>query len=415
MEIPQKPLDFKSKILPRTILKSIKKSLFDKDILVLTGARQVGKTSIMHLIYRYLIKKHNINAQNILFFDLEDVQTLESIENCSFDELAKYIKSFGSKSNKKFVFIDEIQYLKNPASLLKILHDHYPKIKLIVSGSSSLSLKQKFKDSLTGRKQAFTINPLSFNEYLKFKNIKQRTREKFLEFALWGGYPEVALIHDLEKKAAKLREIHSSYIKKDLKDLMGIENVSGFNKLVELLAHQIGNLVNIDELANSSGLARDTVSKYLLILENTFVINFIYPYFTNKRKEITKMPKAYFNDTGIRNTIVKNISPIEERADKGSIVENLIFNELKKNKKETEEIKFWRTQTKQEIDFILENQNIIPAEVKFQSFKKAKIPKGIKSFIKSYNSKKAIVFTADFKDSIKYQNTQISFAPVWMV
>ncbi|MAG44670.1 hypothetical protein CL633_02170 [bacterium] len=411
MKIPQKPLDFKTKFLNRTALGDIKKNLFDRDILVITGARQVGKTSIMHLLYRFLIKNKNINLQNILFFDLEDIQALEAIESYSFDEFAKYIMSQGSKNQTKFVFIDEIQYLQSPSSLLKILHDHYPKIKLIVSGSSSLSLKQKFKDTLTGRKQVFVVNPLSFKEYCEFTQTGSKAK-RFDDFAVWGGYPEAVLINDPEKRAAKLREIHSSYIKKDIKDLMGIENVSGFNKLVDLLAHQIGNLINIDELANSSGLARDTVSKYLLILENTFVIQLVYPYFTNKRKEITKMPKVYFNDIGLRNTIVKSLNVLEQRADKGAIVENVIFNELIKNKKPDQEIKFWRTQAKQEVDFILESLEVMPIEVKYQSFKKVKIPLGIKSFIKNYNSKNAVIFTKNFKKVFNQNKTQFNFLPV---
>jgi len=436
MKIPQKPLDLDTKIFPRTILKQIKKALFDKDILLLTGARQVGKTSLIYLISRYLLKEKKINPQNILFFDLEDIQTREAIENCSFDRFAKYIKEQSSKVSKssKFVFIDEIQYLKEPSSFLKILHDHYPDIKFIVSGSSSLDLRRKFKDSLTGRKHIFIIPPLSFAEYLQFQGIgsikkyhlndilesknfpvdqenSQEIARQFREFTVFGGYPEVSLIKDFEKKTAKLREIYTSYIQKDIKDLMNIENAAGFNKLVWLIAHQIGGLMNIDELTNSSALARDTVNKYLLILENTFVINLVYPYFTNKRKEITKMPKVYFADLGLRNVISKNFTALEDRADKGSIVENVVFNELNKTKQELEGIKFWRTQTKQEVDFILEGKEVIPIEVKYQSFKKPKIPKGIRSFIKTYDPKQAIVMTKDFFGIIQQEETKIYFVP----
>jgi len=412
MQIPQKPIELDVKLLPRTILSNIKKSLFDRDILVLTGARQTGKTSIMHLIYNYLIKQKNINPKDIFFFDLEDIQVLEAFEKYTFDKFANYIKKQSKK--QKFVFIDEIQYLKNPSSFLKIIHDHYPKIKLIVSGSSSLELKRKFKDSLTGRKQIFIVNSLSFQEYLLFKN-KPKNQKEFEEFSIFGGYPEIALINDFDKKASKLREIYTSYIKKDIKDLMNIENAAGFNKLVSLIAHQIGNLMNIDELANSSGLARDTVSKYLLILENTFVIDLIYPYFTNKRKELVKMPKIYFKDTGLRNVITKNLNALEERNDKGSIIENSVLNELSKTKQELCEIKFWRTQTKVEVDFILEEKNIMPIEVKYQFFKTIKIPSGIRSFIKTYNPAKAQVITKNFSANTKLLNSNIKFIPAWKI
>lgn len=414
MKIPQKPFDLEAKLLPRTMLTALKKSLFDRDILVLTGARQTGKTSIMHLIYGYLIKQKNIESKNIFFFDLEDIQTLELIQKYSFAEFAQYIKEQSSNKNTKFLFIDEIQYLKEPSSFLKVLHDHYPDIKLITSGSSSLDLKKKFKDSLTGRKHVFIINPLSFEEYLLFKN-KERCPKEFEEFALWGGYPEVALISDFDKKTDKLREIYTSYIKKDVKDLMNIENIAGFNKLVALIAHQIGNLMNIDELANSSGLARDTVSKYLLILENTFVIDLVEPFFTNKRKEVIKMPKIYFRDIGLRNIIIRNLGSIESRNDKGSIIENVIFNELFRTREESVEIKFWRTQSKAEVDFILEERKILPIEVKYQSFKKIKIPSGIKNFIKTYSPKTAKVFTKDFSKETKRVNTKICFMPAWKI
>lgn len=414
MQIPQKPLDLETKLLPRTMLAHIKKSLFDRDILVLTGARQTGKTSMMHLVYRHLIKEKKVNPKNIFFFDLEDIQVLEIIQKYPFSKFANYIKTESKNKDKKFVFIDEIQHLENPSSFLKVIHDHYPNIKLIVSGSSSLALKRKFKDSLTGRKHIFIVNPLSFKEYLLFKSKKRHCKE-FEEFAVWGGYPEIALISDFDKKADKLREIYSSYVKKDVKDLMNIENVTGFNKLVNLLAHQIGNLMNIDELANSSGLARDTVSKYLLILENTFVIDLVEPYFTNKRKEVTKMPKIYFRDIGLRNIIIRNLASIESRNDKGSIVENVIFNELFRVKQESVEIKFWRTQSKTEVDFVLEERKILPMEVKYQSFKKIKIPTGIKSFIRAYSPKEVRVITKDFSAKIKHVETEISFVPAWNI
>jgi len=145
------------------------------------------------------------------------------------------------------------------------------------------------------------------------------------------------------------------------------------------------------------------------------VIDLVYPYFTNKRKEVVKMPKIYFNDTGLRNIITRNLNTIEERNDKGNIVENVIFNELFKTQEQLAEIKFWRTQSKAEVDFVLEDREILPIEVKYQSFKKIKVPSGVKNFIKTYKPKKAKVITKDFSRNIKQANTEISFIPAWKI
>lgn len=434
MQILTQSLDLTTTLFPRAIFEDIKKTLFDRDIIVLSGARQVGKTSLMHLLYRFLISEQRATTERIFFFDLEDVQTLEEIDSMQFTDFARHVGK-GAANERVFVFIDEIQYLKEPSSFLKILHDHYPQIKLIVSGSSSLALRRKFKDALTGRKHVFAVNGLSFQEYLAFTKsscVKQKNafetfthrtlptdgplcERAFEDFALFGGYPEVALIADKEKKADKLREIYSSYVRKDIKDLMRIENVAGFNALAQLLAHQIGNLASIDELANSAGLSRDTTSKYLLILENTFVVNFVYPYFTNKRKEITKMPKVYFKDMGLRHVITRNLSDIAVRGDKGAIIENVVYGELSNFLGENGEVKFWRTQAKQEVDFILDAEEIVPVEVKYQSFSSPRVPSGIKRFISAYHPPRAVVVTKDFSGIAEYDGADVCFIPAWSV
>jgi hypothetical protein len=387
-----------SVLFERKVVDNILTWIDDHRIICLLGARQVGKTSIMKLI-------QNKIKQNSLFFDLELNNYLEILNNGP-EYFYTYLKTLDIDENKQtIIFIDEIQYLNNPSSILKYLHDHYRNLKLIVSGSSTLEIRKKFSDSLTGRKIVFEIQPLDFEEYLFFKSedrlCKHIKNNNFLnknlpetpeffadrlkilwnEFLVYGGYPEITLENNFLKKKEKLKEISSTYITKDIKDIARIENLTAFNKLVYLLATQIGNLINIDELSSTLQTARGTLEKYLFLLENTFVIKRLPPFFNNPRKEISKMPKLFFHDTGIINSILNDFTPVEERYNIGHLVENAIFSQLWKKKSLIDSLNFWRTQTKSEIDFVFTRENkIYGIEVKAISLNKPKSLRNIESF-----------------------------------
>src|SRR3989344_1952969 len=353
------------KIYKRKITEEIIKYLPSKEIIVIYGSRQVGKTSLLKYLIENYIKK------NVFYFDLE-LQNLLDLCNQGAESVFKYLIQKGAdEKNKIFLIIDEIQYMDNPTKFLKIMHDHFPDVKLIVSGSSTFEIKKKFKESLVGRTINFELYPLSFEEYLIFKNKnyklnKENTKtinDELVELAedyiRFGGYPKIVLEPSEEKKHAYLGQIISTYVRKDIRDIGNIRNVSAFNKLLELLAAQSGNLLNVLEISNTLKINRETVLEYLILLENTFIIKLILPFYKNVRSEISKNPKIFFLDTGMMHLLWLKEFP---KVILGNSFETFVFSELiKLNKK----INFWRTTNKQEIDFILKNKEIYAIEVKY--------------------------------------------------
>ena len=431
-----------AKLIDREIIPRIMDKIDSPEILLLVGARQVGKTSAMHLIMNRL--RERVNPQNIHFFDLEDFRILDLINKGPAVFIHFLHSEYQISNMKQYLFLDEIQYADNPSNFLKLIHDHHPQFKVVASGSSTLSIRQKFKDSLAGRKRVFQIHTLSFREFLIFRNqhklaelllpsifVDIKTIQAinwdrmrfhadelsgmFEEFALYGGYPAVVLNHDKNDKVELLLEIVGSYVRKDIKDLSRIDNITGFNRLIQLCAAQCSKLVNVAELSSTLGISKQTIEKYLFLLENTFIITLLLPYFTNKRKEITKMPKIYMQDTGLRNSILSDFAPLGSRADKGEIVENVVLSQLMKTKSSLTNIFFWRSLSKAEVDFVVKKDFLMPLEIKYRSFQNPSISRSMRSFLQNYEPPYALVITKDFADSKKYDNVPVHFIPSWLV
>ena len=391
----------------REILKNIKKWLFEKEIVILNGSRQAGKTSLLKLINRELLKS-GISEQNIFYLNLEEVKILD-ILNKDPENLISYIVN---PKKRNYFLMDEIQYLDNPSNFLKHIYDKYaPNIKIIATGSSVLELKAKFQDSLAGRKVSFLIKPLSFKEFLQFQNfdylnyfdrlkipdnIKYDFDKALNEYLIYGGMPAVVLQNNKEKKQKMLNEYVDTYINKDVRMIGKIKNIAGFNNLIKILSSQIGNLLNISELSNATGISRRKVEEYLSILEYTFVLEKIAPFRKNLKAQILKMPKLYFFDIGIRNAILGNFLNIDARSDAGALFENFIYSEIK-NKADAN-IFFYRTVSKSEIDFVVEKgDKIIPIEAKFKKLTKKIDTRVIKNFLShENNAKKFFVINLSF-------------------
>ena len=442
---------FPEKLLPREILSKIIPFLEPENIVLLTGARQTGKTSLLYLLIRHLWNK-GIPSCQIVYFDLENIYDFNLLQNLKdFNDFWQILKDKGVDQQKRvFVFIDEIQHLDNPSSFLKYLHDHYkPRLKFIVTGSSSLEIKKKFTDRLTGRVYRFLIKPLNFREFLEFKNEKElakilsafnlrfwisvkcpeeyfkkitpshshRLNDFLKEYLLFGGYPAVSLKENPLIKQKDLQEIYSLYIRRDIKDIGKIDDVSGYNNLVSLLCFQIGNLVKEQELAVSSGLSRPTVKKYLFLLENTYVLKLLLPFFTNKRSEITKAPKVYFEDVGLRNGVINNFNLLNQRADSGAILENFVFSQLSKESSLADSIRFWRSQAKNEVDFVWQEHinEPYPIEVKLTYSHKQPLLPGLKSFINLYQPAKGFVIHLGEFGFLNWRNSKIYLIPAWAV
>jgi len=379
-------------LCPRKITSEITKWFPEKEIIILNGPRQVGKTSLLEILKNELLKS-GIPEKTIFYLNMEEIKILETL-NQDPENLLKYIIS---QKDKNYFLLDEIQYLDNPSNFLKHLYDKYAgKIKIIATGSSSLELKAKFQDSLAGRKISFLVNPLNFEEFLIFKNfsyldylkkenipedIKNNFDKALSEYLIYGGMPAVVLQNDRKLKQKMLEEYVSAYINKDIRAIGKVENIADFNTLTKILAAQIGNLLNINELGDTVGISRREVKKYLDLLEFTFVLDKIFPFKKNIRTQITKMPKTYFFDLGIRNVILGNFLEMESRLDAGHLFENFVFLELKNQRKD--KIFFYRTKTKTEIDFAIEdNSKIILVESKYKKLSRPINSRVLKNFMK---------------------------------
>ncbi len=358
----------------RDIVTELEKYLRTDDIVVLHGARQVGKTSILRYIEDGL--KHK--GEKTRYIDLEDSRYVKILD-AGVDGLLGLLTEDGlyapgQKPEKRvFVFIDEIQYLQNPSSFLKLVRDHHSGLKLLVSGSSSFAIKSKFRDSLVGRTVEFDVLPLSFREFLLFRNYsfeqsrvitekkKDELKTLFREYALYGGYPRIVLTLEPDKKEKYLQQIVDTYVKKDIRDLGNVRDISKFNRLLEALASQSGNLLNVNELSGTTGIARQTVEHYLFIMENTYVIRLVRPYSRNIRMELFKLPKIFFYDTGLMQMLwLKRL----QREIIGNVFETAIFSELAK-KFGVDAVHYWRTKDKKEVDFILTlKDEVVPVEAK---------------------------------------------------
>lgn len=367
--------DYKFNIFSRNIFSELINNLTNDKILALVGSRQVGKTSLLYLLIEHLLKK--VKSTDIFYFNLDDfeVQSLFTSANA----FLRYIQAGNST---KYVLIDEIQRLENPGLFLKSIHDLKLNLKIIVSGSSQLELRAKLKEFLVGRLRQLEIPRLTFSEMIKLSpNIPQKS---ILEnMMMYGSYPEIAKQENIEEKKLLLNDIYKTYLQKDVADFAKIENIDAFNKLLILLAAQIGSLLNIHHLSKTLRISSQKIINYLDILEGTFIIKRLYPFFQNYKKEISKTPKIYFMDLGLRNLLLANWQQLELRNDQGALFENLVFLELyNQDVYKLKRYHFWRTTNQTEIDFIIEDgTNMKAIEAKYSNNKN---PKSFTTFIKYY-------------------------------
>ncbi len=388
--------------------------LDDDDILLFVGARQAGKTTILKQLASYLEQKN----EYVNFLNLEDPD-YRQILNQSPKNLFKIYSLDIKKRN--FIFIDEVQYLNDPSNFLKYFYDQYGrKIKLLVSGSSAFYIDRKFRDSLAGRKRIFYVKTLSFREFLRFKNENdlsqadfrnigiadtEKTAIYFYEYMIYGGYPRVVL-STVDEKSEMLAEIAYSYIKKDLYEA-SIKQDEVFFKLFKILSTQTGNLVNSSELAHTLGVSKTAIDNYLYIMQKSFHIALVRPFYRNIRKELTKMPKAFFLDTGLRNFFTSNFKVFELREDKGALLENAVFRQLLE-RYVMDEIRFWRTTQGHEIDFVVSDKEAFEVKVRRSGFREGHYS----SFYKHYPE---VAFNVVSMETGEQDMGKISFLTPWQL
>lgn len=350
--------------IKRKIQEKIEKKLFKGKIIIIYGARQVGKTTLIKEIQ----KKYNNNS---IYLNCDEPDIREALTDKTSTELKSFI------GEKKLVFIDEAQRVKNIGISLKLLIDNFPQLQIIATGSSSFELSNSMAEPLTGRKYEFYLYPFSVEELsLAYSDIEiKRLLEKRMIF---GMYPEI--VKNEIEAGENLSSLAKSYLYKDVLQYQDIKNPEILEKLLQALALQIGNEVSYNELASIVNIDKKTVESYISILEKSFIIFRLNPFSRNLRNELKKLRKIYFWDTGIRNVLINNLNPLNLRNDVGMIWENFLISErLKLNNNNELQRKgyFWRTHQQQEIDY-LENEEgkLSGFEIKWN--KKARLPKVFK-------------------------------------
>lgn len=375
-----------------TILKHLSK----KEFTVLIGPRQIGKSTMLKQLHEDLKQKGEITY----FLNLDRKDILDDL-NLNPENLFKICPLNPNK--KIIVFIDEIQYLDDATNFLKLLFDEYSaRLKIVATGSSAFYIDKHFNDSLMGRKKIFQMGTLDFEEFLLFKgrndlvaevtDLKTKKKTSSIhsnllwsymdEFVNYGGYPAVVLENSIDEKMELLREIRDSSVNRYLLEI-GKTDEKKFYRLLMLLSSQSGNMLNVSEISNTLRMSVATVDNYLYVLQKCFHITLVKPFYNNLRKELTKMPKVYINDLGLRNILINYFLPIEQRADKGLVLENFCFRILSE-RYEQDQIKYWRTTDGNEVDFIIETQYLkgFAVEVKFNE-QEAK-PSKFKKFVATY-------------------------------
>jgi predicted AAA+ superfamily ATPase len=409
------------KYVERQIFSSVAEHLKRPEISIITGPRQTGKTTLLLQLKKNLIES-GCPEKRIFFFNLDIIADLEL-----FTSQQKFITFLKERVGKEklFVFVDEAQRVENAGIFFKGVYDLKLPVKLVLTGSSTLEIKSGIYEPLTGRKRIFELYPFSFFEQLSYHDpssarlvstgevISSYTRkhvmEYLLSFANWGGYPRVALEPNVAEKKQILKEIFSSYIEKDIIGFLKIKNQHAFVKLVSLLASQIGQLVNIEEVSRTLRIERKTLERYLEFLEKTFVVKLIPPFFTNVRKELTKMNKIYFLDSGFRNFALRYFADLEIRQDRGALLENFVFSEIYK---QTDlKIHYWRTKEKAEVDFVIEDYKgtIMPIEVKATALKEPGMTRSFRSFIKKYKPPRAVLVNLSYSGKTRIDKTEVLF------
>ena len=369
----------------------IKRELFQKlnekfnkgKAIVLLGPRQVGKTTLINTC---------LEGKDFLFLNGDDPEIRNLLENTGVSKLRSII------GKNSLIFIDEAQRIKDIGLIAKMIIDQFKEVQLLISGSSALEINQSTQEPLTGRKFEYQLYPISWEEFENHVGYLEANTQ-LEERLIYGMYPDV--LNNRSDAGEILKQLTTSYLYKDVLSIIGIKKPELLDKLLKALALQIGSEVSYNEIANLLQIDKNTVSKYIDLLEKAYIIFRLNSYSRNQRNEIKNNRKIYFYDNGIRNMIINNLNPLELRTDKGALWENFLISERIKlqqyNQLYTNNY-FWRTVQKQEIDFVEETNGQVTAyEFKWNSKGKAKIPL---SFINQYNAIGKIIDKENFREFI---------------
>lgn len=407
--------------IKREMLVDLRRDLEKKEVAFLIGPRQSGKTTLMKVLQEELERKR----EKTLFLSLDFEYDKEYF--LSQQSLIKKIElELGRK--RGFVFIDEIQRKENAGLFLKGIYDLNLPYEFIVSGSGSVDLKAKIKESMVGRKRVYELYPVSLTEFLNFKtdykyegnltdffSLEKSKLHQFLsEYLNFGGYPRVILETELSDKIRTMDEIYQGYMEKDIAYLLKVEKIEAFGSLIKILADQIGKLINHSEISNTLGLSLPTLKNYLWYAEKTYILQRITPYFRNVRKEISKSPTVYFSDIGFRNYSLGIFGRLRQD-DLGFVFQNLVFLILREKLRwSNAEIHYWRSKSGAEIDFVIDfGREVIPVEVKYRNFSQPIIPRSYIGFMEKYAPERSLIINKNLKTTVNFKGTEVLFLTIW--
>src|SRR3989344_412057 len=346
-------------IYERKLLKEVRRFVDKKTMIVVTGMRRVGKTTLFRIVF------DEIKSKNKVFLDMENPIVQKTFQEENYDNIFLNLKAYGiTESEKAYIFLDEIQTMPEIVKAIKYLFDHY-NVQFFLTGSSSFYLKNLFPESLAGRKVIFELFPLDFEEILLFKGISkhfynsfsekdenknhifyEKTIKLYEEYIKYGGFPQVVLANTVEEKKLFLEDIFKSYFEKDIKSIADFKNLNSLRDFILLLMQRVGSKLNISKISSELGISRDTVYSYLSFLEATYFVKLVSPFTYSKDREVSGAKKVYLCDTGILNHLAQVSS--------GALLENSVFNIIKKS----DEVMYYQRRSGVEIDFILKKQKI---------------------------------------------------------
>lgn len=407
--------------IKREMLEKVEDHLEKEEISLIVGARQVGKTTLMQQLKEELEE----DGENTLYLSM-DIQEDRTHFESQQDLIDRVELEFGEE--KGYVFLDEIQRKENAGLFLKGIYDRDLPYKFVVSGSGSLELKENIHESLAGRKRVFELLPVSFKEFVnyetdyeyedrleKFFEVNKDETDRLLEKYLnYGGYPRVVTEQKESEKRRVIDEIFSSYLDRDVSSFLNVRKVDAYSKLVSVLADQMGDPISNSKLARDVGVKSTTVRNYLDYLDKTFIVEQTNPFYTNKKKEITKSPIVYFSDPGLRNYSIQRFGHLNTPSEFGELFEGFIHNFLKQETQFTGlDVRYWRTKSQAEVDFVLSagNKVELPVEAKYKDLDEPKVTKSLRSFIKKYTPEKAVVVNLSLEETVEIENTQVEFIP----
>jgi predicted AAA+ superfamily ATPase len=382
----------------RNMLEEIKKYQPLRQIIAFTGLRRVGKTTLL----KKILSEYIVQGKHVVFFSFDDFWDVEISAI-----LEEYSLLFEEEIGNQVVFFDEIQKVKNWQEKVKRIYDTYPRLKIYVSGSESLNLASHAKESLAGRVFTFSVDLLTFPEFLEFKEVKIGNLDVFKgdiirrlrEYSKTGGFPELVDIADGEIQVKYMKElVLEKIIYRDIPRLFPVENPSHLQAVVNILIGNPGQLVDLEGMSREIGISRQSLAKYISYLENAFVISKLYNYSRNESVSEKRLKKFYPAIPAL------SLHLSEDAQKESKFVENLIVQAVHAKY-------FWRSPQKDEVDIVLKGKSILPIEVKQREKKEEYL--GLKKFMDLYGLKKGLVITKDNEFTEKIDGREITRVPAW--